>query len=197
MNLGATENASGGRTSQRVATIATVGNPLATFDVSEIDVSKIKPGRKVTIIIDSITDTTFTGKVVSVDRVGSTSNNVTTYPAIVQFDTSSDKILPNMAATANIIIETKTDVLVAPSTSIQNQNGQYTARVLRNSVEMSQPVEVGISSDTQTEIISGLSEGDMVITGTITASSTTTTRSTSVFGGGIGGGAFRVGGGGR
>jgi membrane fusion protein, macrolide-specific efflux system len=196
MNLGAAENASGGRTSQRVATIATVGNPLATFDISEIDVSNIKPGQKVTITIDSITDTTFTGKVVSVDRVGSTSNNVTTYPAIVQFDTSSDKILPNMAATANIIIETKTDVLVAPSVAIQNQNGQYTARVLRNGTEVSKPVEVGISSDTQTEILSGLSEGDTVITGTAAASSTTT-RSTSVFGGGIGGGAFRVSGGGR
>ena len=197
MNLGATENASGGRTSQRVATIATVGNPLATFDISEIDVANIKPGQKVTITIDSLPDITFTGKVVSVDRVGSTSNNVTTYPAIVQLDTSSDKILPNMAATANIIIETKTDVLLVPSTAIQSQNGLYTARVLRNGQESSQPVEVGISSDTQMEILSGLSEGDTVITGTITSSSTTTTRSTSVFGGGIGGGAFRVGGGGR
>jgi RND family efflux transporter MFP subunit len=197
MNLGATENASGGRTSQRVATIATEGNPLATFDVSEIDVSKIKPGQKVTITIDSITDSTFTGKVVSVDRVGTTSNNVTTYPAIVQFDTSSDKILPNMAATANIIIETKTDVLMVPSTALQNQNGQYSAKVLRNGQEVSLPVEVGISSDTQTEILSGLSEGDTVITGTTTDLSTSTTRNTSVFGGGFGGGALRVGGGGR
>jgi len=196
MNLGAAETTSGTRTDQRVATIGTVGFPLGTFSVSEIDVSKIKPGQKVTITIDSITDSTFTGKVVSVDRVGTTSNNVTTYPAIVQFDTTSDKILPNMAATANIIIETKADVLLAPSTSIQNQNGQYTARVLRSGKEESQAVEVGLSSDTQTEILSGLSEGDVVITGTVSAT-TSQTRSTSVFGGGFGGGAVRVSGGGR
>jgi hypothetical protein len=97
-----------------------------------------------------------------------------------------------MAATANIIIETKTDVLLAPSTSIQNQNGQYTARVLRNGKEESQAVEIGLTSDTQTEIISGLSEGDTVITGTVTTSSTT--RSTSIFGGVGGRGAFRAGG---
>ncbi len=197
MNLGAAENASGGRTDQRVATIATGGLPLGTFNVSEIDVSKIKPGQKVTITIDSITDSTFTGKVVSVDRVGTTSNNVTTYPAIIQFDISSDKILPNMAATANIIIDTKADVLLVPSTAIQSQNGEYTARVLRNGQEVSQSVEVGLLSDTQTEITSGLSEGDTVITGTVSTTSSATTRSTSVFGGGFGGGVLRVGGGGR
>lgn len=198
MNLGAAENASGGRTDQRVATIGTEGFPLGTFNVSEIDVSKIKPGQKATITIDSITDSTFTGKVVSVDRVGTTSNNVTIYPAIVQFDTTSDKILPNMAVTANIIIDTKADVLLAPSTAIQNQNGEYSARLLKNGQEVSQPVEVGLTSDTQTEILSGLSEGNVVITGTVnTSTSSTSGRSTSVFGGGIGGGAFRVGGGGR
>jgi RND family efflux transporter MFP subunit len=193
MNLGAAENASGGRTDQRVATIGTEGFPLGTFSVSEIDVSKIKPGQKVTISIDSITDSTFTGKVVSVDRVGTTSNNVTTYPAIVQFDTTSEEILPNMAATANIIIDTKADILLAPSTAIQSQNGQYTARVLRNGKEESQAVEIGISSDTQIEILSGLSEGDVVITGTV--ATTTSTQSTSIFGGGFGGAGVRSSGG--
>jgi hypothetical protein len=42
-------------------------------------------------------------------------------------------------------------------------------------------VEVGISSDTQTEIISGLSEGEVVITGRLTGAKIQT--SSSPFGG--------------
>ncbi len=181
MNIGTEETASGSRANQRIATIATEGLPIATFDVSEIDVLLIKPGQKATITLDAITDMTFTGKVVSVDRVGTTSNNVTTYPVIIQLDTSSDQILPNMAATANIIVETKSDVLLVPSSAIQSQDGQETVTILKNGQQQTLSVETGLSSDTQIEIVSGLSEGDEVVTGTVTA---TSQEGGSAFGGG-------------
>ncbi len=171
MNIGATETASGARANQRVATIATEGLPIAAFDISEIDVSIIEPGQKATITLDSITDKTFTGSVVSVDRVGSITNNVTTYPVIIQLDTRSDQILPNMAATANIIIDSKSDVLIVPSQAIEYQDGQASVTLIRNHREQNVPVETGIFNDTQTEIISGLKEGDLVITGAITSTS--------------------------
>jgi RND family efflux transporter MFP subunit len=186
MNIGAAETASGARANQRVATIATGGLPIVTFNVSEIDVSLIEPGQKATITLDSIADKTFTGKVVSVDRVGMITNNVTTYTTIVQFDTSSDQILPNMAATANIIIDSKSDVLIVPSQAIEYQDGQASVTLIRNHREQNVPVETGIFNDTQTEIMSGLKEGDLVITG-VTTSTNQTTQGRSggfMFGGG-------------
>ena len=171
MNIGTQETASGARANQRVATIATGGLPIATFNVSEIDVSLIEPGQKATITLDSIVDKTFTGKVVSVDRVGTITNNVTTYTTIIQFDTSSDQILPNMAATANIIIDSKSDVLIVPSQAIEYQDGQAWVTLIRTGREQNVPVETGIFNDTQTEIISGLKEGDVVITGATTSTS--------------------------
>lgn len=186
MNIGTAETASGARANQRVATIATGGLPIATFNISEIDVSIINPGQKATITLDSIADKTFTGKVVSVDRVGSITNNVTTYPVIIQLDTSSDQILPNMAATANIIIDSKSDVLIVPSQSVKYQNGQESVTLMRNDREQNVAVETGIFNDTQMEIISGLNEGDIIITGTSTSTNQTTQgRSGSfMFGGG-------------
>jgi HlyD family secretion protein len=186
MNIGATETASGARANQRVATIATEGLPIAAFDISEIDVSIIEPGQKATITLDSITDKTFTGSVVSVDRVGSITNNVTTYPVIIQLDTSSDQILPNMAATANIIIDSKTDVLIVPSQAVKYQDGQASATVIRNNQEQNVAVDTGIFNDIQTEIISGLNEGDIVITGTATSTNQTTQGRSGgfMFGGG-------------
>jgi len=189
MNIGATETASGARANQRVATIGTKGLPIATLNVSEIDVSLIEQGQKATITLDSIADKTFTGKVVSVDRVGMITNNVTTYTTIIQFDTSSDQILPNMATTANIIIDSKSDVLIVPSQAVNYQDGQESVTVIRNGQEQNVLVETGIFNDIQTEIVSGLKEGDTIITITTTSTNQTTqTRSGGfMFGGGAAG----------
>ena len=186
MNIGATETASGARANQRVATIGTEGLPIATFNISEIDVSIIEPGKKATISLDSIADKTFTGKVVSVDRVGMITNNVTTYTTIIQFDTSSDQILPNMAATANIIIESKSDCLIVPSQAVNYQDGQESVTVIIDGREQNVAVETGIFNDTQTEITSGLNEGDIVITGISTSTNQTTQGRSGgfMFGGG-------------
>lgn len=174
--------------SQRVAVIQNEINPIISVNITEIDVSKVKIGQKVIVTLDSLPDKTFTGKVVTVDRIGTISNNVTSYPSLIQLDTTSSEILPNMAATANIILETKSDVLLVPSAAIQTQAGQSFVRVLRNGHEQQIPVEIGLQGDTQTEVISGLSEGDEVITGTIT------TRTRQEGGSVFGGGAFRTGG---
>jgi len=196
MVLGTYSNQSSTSTTNQntLGIIVKEGNPLASFNVSEVDIPKVKKGLKATITLDSIPDKTFTGEVVSVNRIGIVSNNVTNYPVIVQFDTTSKEILPNMAANANIIIETKTDVLLVPTTAIQSQAGQSFVRVLKNGLEQQVTVEVGLTSDTQAEIISGLSEGEEVITGTLT-SQTRQARSPIFGGGGFGGGgAFRPGG---
>ena len=154
---------------------------------------------KVTVTLDSIADKTFTGEVATVDRVGTVSSNVTSYGANIKLDSGSEAILPNMAATAKIILQTKTDVLMVPSTALATQNNATVAKTLVNGSEVDVNVETGISSDTDTEIISGLTEGTTVIIGTTSASTQSTTTTRSVFSGlgGGGGNAIRVNTGGR
>jgi multidrug efflux pump subunit AcrA (membrane-fusion protein) len=99
-----------------------------------------------------------------------------------------------MAATADIITDSATDVLYVPSSSLITQNGSTFAKTLVNGKEVDVAVEAGISSDTNTVITSGLTEGQTVITGITTAASTSSTTTRSVFstGGFGGGGAVRV-----
>lgn len=171
--------------SQQIAVIQNEFKPLASFNLSEIDVSKVKPGQKATITIDSLTGKTFTGNVMTVDKIGVVSSSVTNYPVIIQFDTNIPQILPNMATSAHIILESKDDILFIPSAAIQNSGDQNMARLLKNGKEQLVPVELGIASDTQIEIISGLKEGDTVIIGTISNTGSTQTGS-SPFGAGFG-----------
>lgn len=186
MTLGGTTD-----TSQRIAVIHSEGNSVATFNVSEIDVSKVKVGQKATIKLDSLTEKTFTGKIMTVDRVGSIISGVTNYPVVIKFDTDAVEVLPNMSATASIILEAKDNVLLVPSTAIQKQQDQSMVRILKGKQEQTAVVEVGLASDTQTEIVSGVNEGDLVITGTV-SSITTQQGGASPFGGGAGG-MFRMG----
>ncbi len=175
--------------SQKIATVQNDQLPLAQFTVSEIDVTKIQNGQQATLTLDAFPGKTFTGKVVGIDHTGSVTSGVTTYPLTIQFDTQATGVLPNMSVNANIITQTKNDVLTVPTTAIQKVSGQSFVRVLKNGQATQVPVQTGISSDSQTEITSGLNEGDQVITSTLTT--TQGTGSSSPFGGG----GFRIGGG--
>lgn len=189
--------------SQTVGTITLKdGTPQASVNLTEIDVVKIKPGQKVTLTLDAHPDKTFTGKVSAVNTNGSVSSGVTTYPTTITFDTAVDTIYPNMAVNATIITEVKNNVVLVSSGAVQTTNGQSTVRVMRNGQVTSVPVEVGDSNDTQTEIISGINEGDTVVTGQTggtTTGSSSTGAATSPFGntrGGFGGAGGPPGGGG-
>jgi len=196
-SLGSQTSTSGTRTGQRVASIVKEGNPIVSVNLSEIDVPDIKVGQKSSLTFDSLSvqagtsAKTFSGEVVAVDRVGSTSSNVTSYPALIKLDSGSNLILPNMAVTANIITNVKEGVLLVPSTAISQQSGQMVVKILKNGVLESVNVEVGESSDSQTEIISGINEGEEIITSSTPSSSGTgTTETRSVFSSGFGGAHF-------
>lgn len=176
--------------SQRIAVIQNQSPPIISVNLSEIDVSKIKINQKATIIIDSLPDKTFTGKVASIDKIGSTVSNVTSYPCLVKFDNNSADILSNMAGSANIILTAKTDVLLVPSSAVQNESGAFFVKVLRSGKENRIPVETGISDGSYFEIISGLKEGEEVITGTENTNNKIN-NAASVF---SSGGVFRTGG---
>ncbi len=181
--LTSTSDSSGNNTAQKIASIKTTAEPTITVNLTQVDVPNIKVGDKATLVFDSFTDQTFTGSVVSVDTIGSVSSGVTTYPAVIKLDSGSDKIFSNMTATANIITDSKSDVLLVPSAAVQTANGETTVRVMKNGTPTQVTVTTGLSSATQVEITSGLSEGDTVVTGTTgsTTSAAKSTSTTSVF----------------
>ncbi|MDO8497565.1 MAG: efflux RND transporter periplasmic adaptor subunit [bacterium] len=186
------------QSSQKIAVIMTNAAPTVTIDASEIDAPKIKQGNKVTITLDALPDKTYTGKVTSIDISGAVNSDVTTYPVTITLDSNPQDVYPNMSATANIIVATKDNVVVVPSSAIQTQNGESVVQIKKNGQYVSTPVEIGIASDTQTEIISGVNEGDEIVTSTVssqTGSQTSTSGTRSPFSANPFGGGIRTGGG--
>lgn len=166
----------------KIANVKTDATPIVSISLTEIDVPKITIGDKATVTLDAYPDKTFTGIVVSIDTVGSVTSGVTTYPTVIKLDTDTTTILPNMAVSANIITARKNDILMVPISAVQqNTDGSYYVQVMKNNKVNEIVVETGLSSDTQTEIISGLSEGDVVVIATIKAATTNTNTTASPF----------------
>ncbi len=196
--LTAQTSSTGNSTSQRIANIKTEATPVAVVNLSEVDVPKVKVGDKVTILMDAFPNQTFTGKVVSIDTTGSVTSGVTTYPAYIQFDTAIDGIYPNMGTDAKIITQVRDNVVMVPNAAVKTTNGQTTVSIMKNGKVSSVDVTAGVANDSDTEIVSGVNEGDTVVTGSTTTGSGTSSSATSPFsalgGRGFGGGAVRVGG---
>lgn len=174
----------------KIASIKTKALPTISVNLTEIDVPKVKIGDMATVKFDALSDKTFTGKVASIDTAGVVSSGVTTYPTTIRLDSESDSILSNMAASANIIVAVKNNVLIVPAASVQKQNEELFVRVMKNGQVQEVTVETGLSSSSEVEIISGLSEGDTVVTNIISsagANQQTGTQTQSPFGGIFGG----------
>ena len=152
--------------------------------MSEIDVINVKADQKVTLTLDAYSDKTFTGKVLAVNTTGSVSSGVTAYPVTILLDLASVDIYPNMAVNVDIITNVVTDAITVPTTAITTTNGVSTVQVMKDKKISVVQVELGSANDSDTEIKSGLNEGDEVVTSTITADdSSSTDTATSAFSG--------------
>ncbi len=214
--------------STALATIVT-HDKIAQITLNEVDVSKVRTGQRATLSFDALPNFTIAGTVTEVDSIGTVTQGVVNYTVKILFATEDDRIKPGMSVSASIITDTHTDVLVVPNSALGNNgttvqvlpanlqtssDASATRQAGTNGVTSPTPpeirqVQLGLASDQETEIVSGLSEGELVVTRTIDPNITTPTRTTtgqtgaSAAGGlriqglgGIGGGAGGFGGGG-
>lgn len=144
-------------------------------DISESDVAKIVVENPVSITFDAFGEQrVFSGTVVSIDPAQTLISGVVYYKTTISMnppDTQSGEVLeikPGM--TANTVIETarRENVLKIPSRSVLTEDGASYVRVLTNAKTAAfekRPVQTGLrNSEGEIEIVSGLKEGETVIT---------------------------------
>jgi HlyD family secretion protein len=169
----------GDTVSGAVATIITKQR-MAEISLNEVDVAKVKVGQKVTLTFDAIEDLSISGEVAEVDTIGTVTQGVVNYAVKIVFDTQDERVKPGMSVSAAIITDMKQDVLMVSNSAVKsNGNGDYVEVMADDDSSKIQPVEIGLSNDTMTEIVNGLNESDKVVTQTITANATAANTQTS------------------
>jgi len=162
---------------------------IAEVSLNELDAAKVKLGQKATLTFDAIENLSITGEVIGVDTLGTLSQGVVSYTIKIGFDVQDERIKPGMTVSASIIVDVRQNALLVPNSAIKANNGAFYVQVVEggnnlntanasgldvsNSLKM-RTVEVGASNDTMTEVLSGLKEGEVIVTQTITGTSSST-----------------------
>jgi RND family efflux transporter MFP subunit len=149
----------------------------AEVSVNEVDIADVSIGQKVRISLDAISDEEFSGEVEKIDSLGTTTSGVVSYNVVVGFSNLSDKIKPSMSVSAKIILAEKNDTIVVPSGAVETKGSESSVKVLVDGKPQSKVVRTGLVNDTMTEILSGVSVGDEIVTQEVTSSSSSSSSS--------------------
>jgi macrolide-specific efflux system membrane fusion protein len=165
-----------------------------TADVVESDVPQMTVGQSATVTISAV-GADLTGTVVAIApgaTTGSTSGGVVSYPVTISIQGAPATVRPGMTASITITIDSATGVLTVPAAALRGTAGSYTVLVMGTDAQsaaqpVSTPVQVGLVTNTTAEIKSGLSAGEVVVTGINTPQTGTATTTGGGLNGGFGG----------
>ncbi len=134
--------------------------------IDETDVVDLVPDLPVEFRVDAFPDAAVTGIVTRVAVTPTIIGTLVTYPVRVRLDQTDEPIRFGMSATATIIVDSLTDALIVPNRFIRidRTSGQSFVTVESapgNFEEVA--VVLGLRSTTQSQIVSGVEEGQRVV----------------------------------
>ena len=132
-------------------------------NVSESDAANIKVGQSAAVTLDSVPGQPLQGTVQRINPVATTTSNVTAFPVRIMLSPTNAPVRAGANATVQIVTNRLTNILTVPSRAVQTVNGQQAVTVLFNNSTFLVPVRAGLTDGRNTEIISGLNEGDTVV----------------------------------
>ena len=181
---------------------------IADLSLNEVDAAKVQAGQNVTLTFDAIPDLSLNGTVADVSPLGTVTQGVVSYDVKIGFTTQDPRVKAGMTVNADIQTAVHSNVLEVPASAVQTSNGQsyvlafdpplstsQTTGVTTSQTPAEIPVTIGISDNTNTEILSGLTQGQQIVShtsGSNTASAATAATTRGGFGGGGGGGGGTV-----
>lgn len=155
--------------------------------VSEADIGRVKTGQKVDFTVDAFPDDVFEGQVVQVRISPTTKENVVTYETLIDVENPEQRLFPGMTADVSILTAEKSRVLKVPNTALRftppegsKVTGKADAKLQRRQqlvyvlegADQEQTlraviVTMGITDNSETEVIEGLKAGERVVTATL------------------------------
>jgi HlyD family secretion protein len=133
--------------------------------VDEIDVGRLAEGQNVTISVDALPGVPISGVVERIAPTATESAGVVSYVVTVAIDPTAAPIRAGMSAIVDVITDTRDGVLVVPNRFIRidRSTGRSYVNVKRGDQIEEIEIVTGLRNDNESEVLQGLSEGDMLI----------------------------------
>jgi multidrug efflux pump subunit AcrA (membrane-fusion protein) len=132
--------------------------------VDEIDVGRVTAGQPVTVTLDSYPGVKMAGTIEALAPGATLKQGSTVYQATISF-IPVEGVIPRegMAANVDITAQRKDNVLLLPNRAFETVGRRQYVTVPNGSSTRKVEVETGLSNSTDTEVLSGLSEGQVVL----------------------------------
>ena len=133
--------------------------------VSDLDVLYIAQDAPVTVTVDALPGETFEGEVMRLDSYTDYRTGETVYNVQIKVE-GREGLRPGMNTNCFVDSGESLDTLLVPIEAVFEENGKQMVEVLvgENEVEAVE-IEVGLMNDMYVEVLSGLEEGQLVVTG--------------------------------
>ncbi len=133
--------------------------------IDENDIGAVRPGAMVRFTVEAYPDRTFEGTVALIHPGPELRDNIVYYRALVRPAEKDVQLLrPEMTARCRVAVDRREQVLLVPNAAFK-WVGNVHAVFVRNGADV-RPVRpvTGLVGTTATEVVSGLEEGDLVVT---------------------------------
>ena len=160
-------SAQAGQTYQAEIALFKIGDPKALevkANITEEDYSIVSVGQAVEVFFDARADVTVKGKV---DRIipKRIEGDRPLYNIYISLNDVPDGLADGMTSDTAITIAKRENVLCLPRAAVRASSASTTTVKVWDGVqELTKEIKVGLRGDTYVEIISGLSEGEQVVT---------------------------------
>lgn len=146
--------------------------------VDEIDIMKVRQGQPATITVDALPNKKFTGKVQFISPFGALSGSVVKFTVFIAVDPSEIQLRGGLTATATITAASVKDALLVPLSVVVNTRAGPFVMVMNAETGKPErrPVKLGVQNLQYAEVLSGLREGDKVVSVTDLGSINAPTR---------------------
>ena len=169
-------------------TLFTIANDLTQMqvvaDVDEADIGQVRDGQRVSFTVDAYPDDTFEGVVEQVRLEATTESSVVTYEVVITAHNPDLKLKPGLTANVTIYTLEKENALSVPTRTLRfvpdaellaelemtaepepaqsAGAAKRTVWVVKGQTLSPRQVSAGATSGDRTEILEGLSDGDVV-----------------------------------
>ena len=134
-------------------------------NASDLDVLYIAQDAPVIVTVDALPGETFDGKVMRLDSYTDYRTGETVYNVQIRVE-GREGLRPGMNTNCFVDSGESLDTLLIPIEAVFEENGKQKVEILKedNQVEVVE-IETGLMNDMYVEVISGLEEGQLVVTG--------------------------------
>ena len=133
---------------------------------NQVDADRMRLGMKARMRLDAYPELEMGGTLVGIGAMSKTSSFRAGYvgeiPIRVKIDGSDARLLPDLTGSAEVLLRSESEALLAPRTAIFEENGKAFAFVRNGENWMRREIETGLRSFTHIAVRSGLQKGEII-----------------------------------